>query len=97
MTVELDLLLLLAVLPALDDLMKVMLIDNSQMALGEAFDDADPFDIPGGLKHLLTEAATLTDPGHFDQVQRVKHPLQLFLLEKSGLLLMDLLAFCTRL
>ena len=87
MTVELDVLLLLTVLPALDDLVEVMLVDYSQMALGEAFDDADPFDIPGGLKHLLTEAASLTDPGHFDQAQRIKHPLQFFLLEKRGLLL----------
>jgi hypothetical protein len=43
-----------------------MLIDNCKMALCEAFDDSDSFDIPGGLKHLLAEASALTDPGHFD-------------------------------
>ena len=66
MTVELDALFLLSVLPTLDDLVEVMLIDNGQMAIGKAFDDSNPFDIPGGLKHLLTEASALTDPGYFD-------------------------------
>ena len=66
MTVELDALFLLSVLPTLDDLVEVMLIDNGQMAIGQAFDHSNPFDIPGGLKYLLTEASALTDPGYFD-------------------------------
>ena len=95
--VEFNALLLLAVLPSLDDLVEVMLVDYAQMALGEAFDDSDPFDITGGLKHLLTEAYALPDPGDLDQVQRVQHPLQFFPLVKRGLLLLDLLPLGTRL
>ena len=75
MAVEFNAFLLLAVLPSFDDFVEVMLIDYAQMTLGEAFDDPDPFDIPGGLKHLLPEACPLPDPGHFDQVQRLEHPL----------------------
>lgn len=95
--VELYALLLLAVLPSLDYLVEVMLVDDAQMALGEAFDDSDPFNISGGLKHLLTEACALTDPGYLDQVQRVQVLLQFFPLEKRGMTLLDLLPLGTRL
>jgi hypothetical protein len=66
LAVKLETFLLLAFLPSLDDLMEIMFIDDCQMALCEAFDHSNPFDIPGCLKHLLTEASALTDPGHFD-------------------------------
>jgi hypothetical protein len=95
--VEFNALLLLAVLPSLDDLVEVMLVDDAQMALCEAFYDPDPFDIPGGLKHLLTEACALPNPGHLDQVQRLEHPLQFFPLVKRGLLLLELLSLGTSL
>jgi hypothetical protein len=95
MAVEFNAFLLLAVLPSLDDLVEVMLVDYAQMALGEAFDDSDPFDIPGGLKHLFTEACALPNPGHLDQVQRVQHPLQFFPFVKRGLLLLELLSLGT--
>ena len=97
MAVELYALLLLAVLPSFDYLVEVMLVDDAQMALGEAFDDSDPFNISGGLKHLLTEACALTDPGHLDQVQRVQVLLQFFPLVKRGMILLDLLPLGTRL
>jgi len=93
MTIELNALLLLTILPTLDNFVKVMLIDHSKMAFGETLSNSFPIDISSRLKNFLAESITLTNASYLNQIQPLEHPLDLFLFTDGSLLLECILSF----